>query len=115
MNMITAKPHQLREHPAQMRTRTDPDEMAPLILQVIERSLVEHQPITYHVVSGHRRWLARLLAAEVEGVEVREGEVGLEDVQQGNHICIQVQNARGRVRAGDFVPASTKRLLPEHK
>lgn len=74
MNTITIKLNQLQEHPAQMRTRMDPDEMARLVLQVVERGLDEHQPIivadagdgTYHVVSGHRRWLARLLAAEVK-------------------------------------------------
>jgi hypothetical protein len=74
LNTTSVKLRSLREHPAQMRTEMDPEEMARLVLQVYERGLDEHQPIVaaqdsdgaYRVVSGHRRWLAALLAEEVK-------------------------------------------------
>ncbi len=74
MNTITVKLRSLREHPAQMRTEMDPEEMARLVLQVYVRGLDEHQPIVaaengdgaYRVISGHRRWLAALLAEKVK-------------------------------------------------
>ncbi|TET55109.1 MAG: hypothetical protein E3J64_00785, partial [Anaerolineales bacterium] len=61
-------------HQAQMRTRMDIDEMAQLTVQVYQRGISEHQPIlaadngdgTYRIVSGHRRKLAALFAAEVK-------------------------------------------------
>ena len=73
MKTLNVPARSLREHPAQMRTEMDPEEMARLVLQVYERGLDAHQPIvvaangddTYRVVSGHRRWLAALLAQEV--------------------------------------------------
>ena len=74
MKTLNVPARSLREHPAQMRTEMDPEEMARLVLQVYERGLDAHQPIvvaangdgTYRVVSGHRRWLAALLAQEVK-------------------------------------------------
>jgi hypothetical protein len=73
MQQVQVQLKNLREHPAQMRTRMDVEEMARLTLQVHERGLDAHQPIvaaangdgTFRVVSGHRRWLAALLAHEV--------------------------------------------------
>ncbi|MBN1179930.1 MAG: ParB N-terminal domain-containing protein [Anaerolineae bacterium] len=73
MQQVQMQLKSLREHPAQMRTRMDVEEMARLTLQVHERGLDAHQPVvvaangdgTFRVVSGHRRWLAVLLAHEV--------------------------------------------------
>jgi hypothetical protein len=73
MQQIQVQLKNLREHPAQMRTEMGTEEMARLTLQVCERGLDAHQPIvaaangdgTFRVVSGHRRWLAALLAHEV--------------------------------------------------
>ena len=61
---------QFAEHPAQMRTLYEVDDMATLTLQVYENDLDEWQPITatpdgkggYFIISGHRRRMARLFA-----------------------------------------------------
>ncbi|MCB0078039.1 MAG: hypothetical protein KDD73_11550 [Anaerolineales bacterium] len=59
------------EHPAQMRTLYDLEEMATLTLQVYGRDLDQWQPIVatprpdgegYYILSGHRRRMARLFA-----------------------------------------------------
>ena len=91
MNTTSVKLRSLREHPAQMRTEMDPEEMARLVLQVYERGLDGHQPIVaaedgdgaYRVVSGHRRWLAALLAEEVKArLDGRENGVDLDFARQ---------------------------------
>jgi ParB-like chromosome segregation protein Spo0J len=73
-----------------MRTEMDPEEMARLTLQVYERGLSEYQPIVaaedgdgaYRVVSGHRRWLATLLAEEVRArIDGKENGVDLDFVR----------------------------------
>lgn len=69
---------QLHIHDAHDRTRYDLDKLAGLTLQVVERNLDEWQPVTaalaqpangkaaqYRIISGHRRWLARILAYAV--------------------------------------------------
>ncbi len=90
MKTITVPMCSLREHPAQMRTEMDSEEMARLTLQVYERGLSPHQPIlvaadgdgTYRVVSGHRRWLAALLAEEVRArIDGKENSVDLDFVR----------------------------------
>jgi len=91
MKTVTVPIRSLREHPAQMRTEMKPGEMAKLVLQVYERGLSPHQPIivadngdgTYRVVSGHRRWLAALLAAEVKArADGKNDDVDLDFVRQ---------------------------------
>ncbi|MGB0383654.1 MAG: hypothetical protein ACPGWR_02430 [Ardenticatenaceae bacterium] len=62
------------EHPAQMRTLYQLDDMASLTLQVYENDLDEWQPIVatpdnkggYFIISGHRRRMARLFAYGLE-------------------------------------------------
>jgi len=73
MQTEVVKLSELNEHPAQMRTVLDPEGMASLVLQVYTRGLDQHQPVVVapngsgrNVVSGHRRWLARLLAFALE-------------------------------------------------
>ncbi|MDY7076587.1 MAG: ParB N-terminal domain-containing protein [Chloroflexota bacterium] len=87
MKTMNVPSRSLREHPAQMRTEMDPHELARLVLQVCERGLDPHQPIlaadngdgTYRVVSGHRRWLAALLAEEVKArIDRKEDGVDLD-------------------------------------
>ena len=60
---------QLQAHPAQMRTTYDLDTLASLTLQVYERNLDDWQAIVatptddkFHIISGHRRHMAQLLA-----------------------------------------------------
>ena len=60
---------QLHAHPAQMRTTYDLDSLASLTLQVYERNLDDWQAIVatpaqdkFHIISGHRRHMAQLLA-----------------------------------------------------
>jgi ParB-like chromosome segregation protein Spo0J len=75
--MPTAPLNQLKPHPAQMRTSYDLESLASLTLQIYERGLNEWQPIVasarpgangaegsdgYHIISGHRRHMAQLLA-----------------------------------------------------
>jgi hypothetical protein len=63
-----------RAHKAQMRTQYDLDELAALTLQVYERGLDAWSPIVaaahgdeYHIISGHRRHKAALLALALKG------------------------------------------------
>lgn len=63
-----------RAHKAQMRTQYDLDELAALTLQVYERGLDAWSPIVaaahgeeYHIISGHRRYKAVLLALALKG------------------------------------------------
>ena len=73
--MLTAPLNVFSHHPAQMRTQYDSDTLAALTLQIYERGLHEWQPLVaskrpdsdaaaprYHLVSGHRRHMARLFA-----------------------------------------------------
>ncbi|MCB0018791.1 MAG: ParB N-terminal domain-containing protein [Anaerolineales bacterium] len=67
--MPTTAIKHLKPHPAQMRTTYDLDALAALALQVYERGLDTWQPIVaaknetgFHIVSGHRRHMAQLLA-----------------------------------------------------
>ena len=67
--MSTIAIKQLKAHPAQMRTTYDLDSLATLTLQVFERGLDSWQPIVaspngegYHIVSGHRRHMAKLFS-----------------------------------------------------
>ncbi len=75
--MPTIAIQQLKAHPAQMRTTYDLETLAALTLQVYERGLDQWQPIAatprpglngaeggdgYHILSGHRRHMAQLLA-----------------------------------------------------
>lgn len=71
--MSTIPLKQLKAHPAQMRTAYDLDALATLTLQVYARGLDEWQPIVaspngngYHIVSGHRRHMAKLLALSLQ-------------------------------------------------
>ncbi len=59
----------LKPHPAQMRTTYDLEALAALTLQIHERGLDNWQVIVasphgeaYHIISGHRRQMAQLLA-----------------------------------------------------
>ena len=65
---------QFKAHRAQMRTQYDLDELATLTLQVYERGLDAWSPIVaaahedeYHIISGHRRHKAALLALALKG------------------------------------------------
>jgi hypothetical protein len=74
--MPTAALKLLKPHPAQMRTTYDLESLATLTLQLFERGLDNWQPIVaspddqaiqdggarYHIISGHRRHMAQLLA-----------------------------------------------------
>lgn len=74
--MPIAAIRQLKAHQAQMRTTYDLEPLATLTLQVFERGLDNWQPIvaspngqttpdnvvTFHIISGHRRHTAQLLA-----------------------------------------------------
>lgn len=67
--MPTTAIQYLKPHPAQMRTVYDLEALAALALQVYERGLDAWQPIVaaknetgFHIVSGHRRHMAQLLA-----------------------------------------------------
>ena len=67
---MKARINQLAEHPAQMRTLYELEDMAALTLQVHSNDLDSWQPITatpdgtggYYIISGHRRRMARLFA-----------------------------------------------------
>ena len=65
---------QFKAHRAQMRTQYDLDELATLTLQVYERGLDAWSPIVaaahgdeHHIISGHRRYKAVLLALTLKG------------------------------------------------
>ena len=72
--MPTTPIQHLKPHPAQMRTIYDLEALAALTLQVYERGLDQWQPVvatpvangqpadSYHIISGHRRHMAQLLA-----------------------------------------------------
>ena len=72
--MLTTPIHHLKPHPAQMRATYDLEALAALTLQVYERGLDQWQPVvatpvangqpadSYHIISGHRRHMAQLLA-----------------------------------------------------
>ena len=67
--MPTAAIKLLHPHPAQMRTTYDLESLATLTLQLYARGLDDWQPIVasangdgFHIVSGHRRHMAQLLA-----------------------------------------------------
>jgi hypothetical protein len=67
--MPTAAIKLLKPHPAQMRTTYDLEALATLTLQIYERGLDNWQPVVaspngeaYHIISGHRRHMAQLLA-----------------------------------------------------
>nr|MBP7045811.1 ParB N-terminal domain-containing protein [Chloroflexota bacterium] len=81
--MPTTPIQHLKSHPAQMRTTYDLEALAALTLQVHERGLDRWQPVVatpvaatpvangqtavteaagYHIISGHRRHMAQLLA-----------------------------------------------------
>ena len=81
--MPTTPIQHLKPHPAQMRTIYDLEALAALTLQVHERGLDHWQPVvatpvmatpvangqtavteaaSYHIISGHRRHMAQLLA-----------------------------------------------------
>ncbi|MEI2607306.1 MAG: ParB N-terminal domain-containing protein [Candidatus Promineifilaceae bacterium] len=67
--MTQASLKQLKAHRAQMRTQYDLDELATLTLQVYQRGLDTWNPIVaathgdeHHIISGHRRHKAALLA-----------------------------------------------------
>jgi hypothetical protein len=67
--MPTAAIKLLKPHPAQMRTTHDLEALATLTLQIYERGLDNWQSVvaspngeTYHIISGHRRHMAQLLA-----------------------------------------------------
>ncbi len=65
---------QLQIHSGHDRTRYDLNKLAGLTLQVVQRDLDGWQPITaaaladerFSIISGHRRWLARILAYGVQ-------------------------------------------------
>lgn len=66
--MLTTPIQNLKPHPAQMRTTHDREALATLTLQVYERGLDTWQPVVaspngdaYHLISGHRRYMAQLL------------------------------------------------------
>lgn len=72
--MTQALLKQFKAHRAQMRTQYDLDELATLTLQVYERGLDTWSPIVaaahgdeYHIISGHRRYKAALLALALKG------------------------------------------------
>ena len=72
--MTQAYLKQFKAHRAQMRTQYDLDELAALTLQVYERGLDAWSPIVaaahgdeYHIISGHRRHKAALLALALKG------------------------------------------------
>lgn len=72
--MTQAYLNQFKSHRAQMRTQYDLYELATLTLQVYERGLDSWSPIVaaahedeYHIISGHRRYKAALLALTLKG------------------------------------------------
>jgi ParB-like chromosome segregation protein Spo0J len=89
MDISKTQARHLQQHPAQMRTVLDVEEMVVLTLQMATRGWDEWQPLvgalnsdgTIRVISGHRRWLAALLAAEVHSRNGTE-EIGEEFVRQ---------------------------------
>jgi hypothetical protein len=84
----------LKPHPAQMRTTHDLESLATLTLQIYERGLDTWQTIVaspngqavsngaagYHIISGHRRHMAQLLAFALQGwaEEHQDTEVTIE-------------------------------------
>lgn len=102
----TAALQLLKPHPAQMRSRYDLDELATLTLQVYQRGLDAWHPILvsqnpglskaeggegYHIVSGHRRYMAYVLAQAylaahtIQAGQSQDGEetaVSLESIRQ---------------------------------
>jgi hypothetical protein len=72
--MTQAYLKQFKPHRAQMRSQYDLDELATLTLQVYERGLDAWSPIVaaahgdeHHIISGHRRHKATLLALALKG------------------------------------------------
>jgi hypothetical protein len=81
---------QLKTHPAQMRTTYNLESLATLTLQVFERGLDTWQPVVatpngdgFHIVSGHRRQMAQLLAFALQewAREHTDTEISIEVVQ----------------------------------
>ena len=102
--MLTAPLNAFTHHPAQMRTQYDSDNLAALALQIYERGLNEWQPLvaskragssddnpSYHLVSGHRRHMARLFAFALRdwAVERPDEEVLLETAVSLVHSFIE--------------------------
>ena len=88
--MPTTAIRQLKAHPAQMRTTYDLAALAALTLQVYERGLDTWQPVVasphgdaFHIVSGHRRHMAQLLAFALRdwAAERSDTDITLEVVQ----------------------------------
>ncbi len=109
--MLTARLNAFTPHPAQMRTLYDSDNLAALALQIYERGLNEWQPLVaskradstddnfnYYLVSGHRRYMARLFA-----FALRDWAVGREDEEVSLEVAINLVHS--------FIEASTS--LPE--
>ena len=116
---ITARIGQLAEHPAQMRTLYQIDDMAALTLQVYENDLDQWQPITatpdgkggYYIISGHRRRMARLFAYGLSTwVSQPESPVGPET-------CVDIELVKQFISAlvekYEFVDAAAE-VLTEH-
>jgi len=82
--MMPVKFADLTVHPAQMRTTIDRTGIARLTQQILASGLDPHRPIVVNrqnqVVSGHRRWLAAMLAVLV-GREF-SGDPTREEIEQ---------------------------------
>ncbi len=116
---ITAPINKLAEHPAQMRTLYQIEDMAALTLQVYENDLDQWQPITaaldgtggYYIISGHRRRMARLFAYGVSTW------ISQPDSPIGPETCVDVELVKQfistLVEKYEFVDAAAE-ALTEH-
>jgi len=106
--MLTAPLNAFTHHPAQMRTQYDSDTLAALALQIYERGLHEWQPLVaskrpgsdaehphYHLISGHRRHMARLFAFALRDwvVDPPDAEVTLETAVSLVHSFIEASTS----------------------
>ena len=108
------------EHPAQMRTLYELDDMATLTLQVYENDLDEWQPITatpdgkggYFIISGHRRRMARLFAYAL-ATWINQPDSGINEEEEGVHIELVKDFIGALVEKYEYVDAAAE-ALTEH-
>ena len=106
---------QFTEHPAQMRTLYELDDMATLTLQVYENDLDEWQPITatpdgkggYFIISGHRRRMARLFAYAL-ATWINQPDSGINEEEEGVHIELVLQAPRLSKNTNTWTPQPTR-------
>jgi hypothetical protein len=106
--MPTVALKHLKPHMAQMRTTHDPEALSTLTLQIYQRGLDSWQPIVaspagdiWHLVSGHRRQMAQLLALALQewASEHADAEVTIEIIRTMLNTLVELLGSLEQVMA----------------